>query len=125
MLQKLITIHMDIRDFEEKEIFLLGGKEMFLYLKDVGLIKESIFKKLERGVKEMAVIKIKTIKSNLQAVINYGKNGDKTDNGILVSSVNCSVDTAYEEMALTKKFFHKEDKTLGYHIIQQWQIKLE
>lgn len=40
MLQKLITIHMNIRDFEEKEIFLLGGKEMFLYLKDVGLIKE-------------------------------------------------------------------------------------
>lgn len=40
MLQKLITIHMDIRDFEEKEIFLLGGKEMFLYLKDAGLIKE-------------------------------------------------------------------------------------
>ena len=40
MLQKLITIHMDIRDYEEKEIFLLGGKEMFLYLKDVGLIKE-------------------------------------------------------------------------------------
>ena len=40
MLQKLITIHMDIRDFEEKEIFLLGGKEMFLYLKDVGLIKD-------------------------------------------------------------------------------------
>ena len=24
----------------------------------------------------MAVMKIKTIKSNLQAVINYGKNGD-------------------------------------------------
>ena len=69
----------------------------------------------------MAVIKIKTIKSNLQAVINYGKNGDKTDNGILVSSINCSVDTAYEEMALTKKFFHKEDKTLGYHIIQSFK----
>ena len=69
----------------------------------------------------MAVIKIKTIKSNLQAVINYGKNGDKTDNSILVSSVNCSVVTAYEEMALTKKFFHKEDKTLGYHIIQSFK----
>ena len=70
----------------------------------------------------MAVIKIKTIKSNLQAVINYGKNGDKTDNGILVSSVNCSVDTAYEEMSLTKKFFHKDDKTLGYHIIQSFNV---
>ncbi len=69
----------------------------------------------------MAVIKIKNIKSNLQAVINYGKNGDKTDNGILVSSINCSVNTAYEEMALTKKFFHKEDKTLGYHIIQSFK----
>ena len=69
----------------------------------------------------MAVMKIKTIKSNLQAVINYGKNGDKTDNGILVSSINCSVETAYEEMALTKKFFHKENKTFGYHIIQSFK----
>ena len=69
----------------------------------------------------MAVIKIKNIKSNLQAVINYGKNGDKTENGILVSSVNCSVETSYEEMALTKKFFHKEDNILGYHIIQSFK----
>ena len=63
--------------------------------------------KLERGI-AMAVMKIKTIKSNLQAVINYGKNGDKTDNGILVSSVNCSLNTAYEEMELTKNFFIKK-----------------
>lgn len=34
------------------------------------------------------IMKIKTIKSNLQSVINYGKNGDKTDNGILVSCIN-------------------------------------
>ena len=69
----------------------------------------------------MAVIKIKNIKTNLRAVINYGKNGDKTENGILVSSVNCSVQNCYEEMALTKKFFHKEDKILGYHIIQSFK----
>ena len=69
----------------------------------------------------VAVIKIKNIKSNLQAVINYGKNGDKTDNGILVSSVNCSVETAYKEMTLTKKFFHKEDNVLGYHVIQSFK----
>ena len=69
----------------------------------------------------MAVIKIKTIKSNLQAVINYAKNGDKTDNGVLVSGVNCSTQNCYEEMSLTKKFFHKEDKTLGYHIIQSFK----
>lgn len=68
----------------------------------------------------MAIIKIKNIKNNLQRVIDYGKNGDKTENGILVSSINCAVPTAYQEMALTKKFFHKEDKILGYHIIQSF-----
>lgn len=69
----------------------------------------------------MAVIKIKNIRTNLQAVIKYAKNGDKTDFGILVSSINCSVENSYEEMALTKKFFHKEDKILGYHIIQSFK----
>ena len=69
----------------------------------------------------MAVIKIKNIRTNLQAVIKYAKNGDKTDYGILVSSINCSVETSYEEMTLTKKFFHKEDKILGYHIIQSFK----
>lgn len=49
----------------------------------------------------MAIIKIKNIKNNLQTVINYGKNGDKTENGILVSSINCNVATSYEEMVLT------------------------
>lgn len=68
----------------------------------------------------MAIIKFKNIKSNLQHVIDYGKNGDKTENGTLVSSINCGVETAYEEMALTKKFYHKEDKILGYHIIQSF-----
>lgn len=33
MLQKLVAIYMDICDLEEKEIFLLGGKEMYFYLK--------------------------------------------------------------------------------------------
>jgi hypothetical protein len=69
----------------------------------------------------MAVIKIKTIKKNLQAVVNYAKNGEKTEHGILVSGVNCLPQSAYEQMALTKKFYHKEDKTLGFHIIQSFK----
>ena len=40
MLQKLVTIYMDICDLEEKEIFLLGGKEMYFYLKDTGVINK-------------------------------------------------------------------------------------
>lgn len=41
MLQKLFSIYMDICDLEEKEIFLLGGREMYFYLKDTGIIKEN------------------------------------------------------------------------------------
>lgn len=40
MLQELTKIYMEICDFEEKEIFLLGGKEMYFYLNDTGVIKE-------------------------------------------------------------------------------------
>lgn len=69
----------------------------------------------------MAVIKIKNITNNLQKVIDYAKNGDKTDNGVLVSAINCNKDFVYEEMALTKKFFHKEGNRLGYHIIQSFK----
>lgn len=68
----------------------------------------------------MAIIKFKNIKSNLQHVIYYGKNGDKTENGAFVSTINRGVATSYEEMALTKKFYHKEDKILDYHIIQSF-----
>lgn len=71
----------------------------------------------------MAIIKYKVIQKNLEAVINYAKNGDKTEKGILVCGINCLPDTAYFQMMLTKKTFHKEDGRLGYHIIQSFNGK--
>lgn len=68
----------------------------------------------------MAITKYKVIKRNLDAVINYAMNGEKTENGILVSAINCLPQTAYSQMMLTKKTFHKEDGRLGYHIIQSF-----
>ena len=68
----------------------------------------------------MAITKYKVIKKNLDAVINYAMNGEKTENGILVSAINCLPETAYSQMMLTKKAFHKEDGRLGYHIIQSF-----
>ena len=68
----------------------------------------------------MAITKYKVIKKNLEAVINYAMNGEKTENGILVCGVNCLPKTAYSQMMLTKKAFHKEDGRLGYHIIQSF-----
>ena len=47
-------------------------------------------------------------------------NGEKTENGILVSAINCIPQTSYSQMMLTKKAFHKEGGRLGYHIIQSF-----
>ena len=69
----------------------------------------------------MAITKYKVIKKNLEAVINYAKNGEKTENGILVTGVNCLPDIVYNQMTLTKKSYHKEDRRLGYHIIQSFK----
>ena len=68
----------------------------------------------------MSITKYKVIKKNLDAVINYAMNGEKTENGILVSAINCLPQTAYSQMMLTKKAFHKEGGRLGYHIIQSF-----
>lgn len=68
----------------------------------------------------MAITKYKVIKKNLEAVINYAKKGEKTEEGILVEGVNCLPDIAYSQMILAKKNFHKEDGRLGYHIIQSF-----
>ena len=71
----------------------------------------------------MAITKYKVIQKNLEAVINYAKNGEKTEHGILVSGINCLPENAYEEMMLIKKNFHKEDGRLGYHFIQSFKGK--
>jgi len=38
MLKKLVSLHMQISDFEDQEIFFLGGKEFYLYLKNMHII---------------------------------------------------------------------------------------
>ena len=40
MLQKLFNLELDIRNFEDKELFFLGGKEAYFYFKNIGIIKE-------------------------------------------------------------------------------------
>ena len=71
----------------------------------------------------VAIIKVKNINDNLDNVINYAKNGEKTEHGILVTSVNCTSKNAYDDMMLVKKSFHKETGRLGYHIIQSFEGK--
>ena len=40
MLQKLVSIYLQISDFEERKIFFLGARENYFYFKNMNLIKE-------------------------------------------------------------------------------------
>jgi len=73
----------------------------------------------------MAITKILNIQAgdernpatHLKNAIEYIQNPDKTEECVLVGSINCLPDTAFEQMLETKKLYHKTGKRQGYHII--------
>lgn len=69
----------------------------------------------------MAVTQLYNRTTNLNGLIEYVMNGDKTDKMKYISGVNCLPETAYEEMTATKKRFNKgKEKIIGYHLIQSF-----
>lgn len=54
---------------------------------------------------------------HLKSALEYITAPEKTQNGRLVSAINCQVDNAFEQMKETKKKFNKTDKRQAYHII--------
>ena len=70
----------------------------------------------------MAVTQLYNRTTNLNGLIEYVMNGDKTDEMKYVSGVNCLPETAYEEMIATKNRFNKgKEKIIGYHLIQSFK----
>lgn len=73
----------------------------------------------------MAITKILNIQesdgrnpaSHLKKALEYIQNPDKTEECVLVGSINCLPDTAFEQMEETKNIFHKTGKRQGYHVI--------
>ena len=73
----------------------------------------------------MAITKILNIKeskgrnpaSHLENALRYIQNPDKTEECVLVGSINCLPDTAFEQMVETKNIFHKTGNRQGYHVI--------
>ena len=64
----------------------------------------------------MAITKVaKNVTHDLDKVINYVKNGEKTENGILISGLNCLPENAYKQMMMIKRNYHKEGGILAYH----------
>lgn len=54
---------------------------------------------------------------HLKQALNYIQNPDKTEERVLLGSINCLPETAFEQMMETKQIFSKTDKRQGYHII--------
>ena len=73
----------------------------------------------------MVITKILNIKesegrnpaTHLKNALEYIQNPDKTEECVLVGSINCLPDTAFEQMEETKNIFHKTGKRQGYHVI--------
>ena len=55
--------------------------------------------------------------SHLKNALEYIQNPDKTEECVLMGSINCLPDTAFEQMEETKNIFHKNSKRQGYHVI--------
>ena len=54
---------------------------------------------------------------HLEQALDYIQNPEKTNENVLVGSINCLPETAFEQMIDTKMTFGKTDKRQGYHII--------
>ncbi|MBR2588444.1 MAG: relaxase/mobilization nuclease domain-containing protein [Bacilli bacterium] len=68
----------------------------------------------------MATTKIWKFKSRVDTLINYAINGEKTEEKLYVSGVNCMPDTAYVEMTNVKKQFFKTDGIQCFHGYQSF-----
>ena len=55
--------------------------------------------------------------AHLKNALSYIQNPEKTEENVLVGSINCLPETAFEQMMDTKMTFGKMDKRQGYHII--------
>lgn len=67
----------------------------------------------------------KTIYSDLQNVLHYASNGEKTVEGeeraMFVTGVNCNQDTAFQEMQAVKERFGKTGGNVAYHAYQSFK----
>lgn len=57
----------------------------------------------------------------LHDVLDYDMNGDKTEQKLYVTGINCMPETVYERMMATKRQFNKTGGVLAYHAYQSFK----
>jgi hypothetical protein len=69
---------------------------------------------------KVAVTKIWKVKDRLDFTISYAVNGEKTEEKLYVSGINCMPDTSLQEMRNTKKQFFKTTGIQCFHGVQSF-----
>ena len=57
---------------------------------------------------------------SLEEAVDYALDRGKSEASIFEDSIGCTCDTAYRDMAATKRRFHKTGGVQGYHLIQSF-----
>ena len=57
---------------------------------------------------------------DLQNVLRYAVEGEKTERGIFISGINCDANEAVSQFQLVKRQFGKEDGITAYHAYQSF-----
>ena len=70
----------------------------------------------------MAITKIWKVSERLDITIDYAVNGDKTEQKLYVSGINCIPNTAFNEIKNVKKQFLKTTGIQGFHGVQSFIV---
>ena len=70
----------------------------------------------------MAITKIWKVSERLDITIDYAVNGDKTEQKLYVSGINCIPNTAFNEIKNVKRQFFKTTGIQGFHGVQSFIV---
>ena len=70
----------------------------------------------------MAITKIWKVSERLDITIDYAVNGDKTEQKLYVSGINCIPNTAFNEIKNVKRQFFKTTGIQGFHGVQSFVV---
>ena len=58
--------------------------------------------------------------TSLREAIDEALNQDQTERDLFLSAVGCTVESAFDDMRLIKKMWHKEKGVQGFHLVQSF-----
>ena len=88
---------------------------------ETGSVYQEDIEEIRGACGDMAVTKIKPIKSTLSKALDYIQNPDKTDGKTLVFSFGCSYETADIEFEYTLSQARQKGNNLAFHLIQSFE----